>query len=66
MKCEYDEEADVMMIELSRDSPDYGEEADGVIYHYSKEGKPVEIEILDASVTVAKLASLLKGVKLKS
>jgi uncharacterized protein YuzE len=35
---------------LSDDRPEYAEEVgSGVILHYSKDSKPVEIEILDAS-----------------
>ena len=51
MKYEYDEDTDILTIKITDNSPDYGEQGENIIYHYSKEGQPVEIEILDASKT---------------
>ena len=51
MKYKYDPEADVLLITLSRGKPDFAEQSQNVITHYNKEGKPIEIEILDASET---------------
>ncbi|OFV96207.1 MAG: hypothetical protein A3H28_04395 [Acidobacteria bacterium RIFCSPLOWO2_02_FULL_61_28] len=51
MKYKYDPEADVLLITLSREKPDFAEQSQNVITHYNKEGKPIEIEILDASET---------------
>ncbi|MBI2819866.1 MAG: DUF2283 domain-containing protein [Acidobacteria bacterium] len=36
---------------LSREKPDYAEQSQNIITHYNKGGKPIEIEILDASQT---------------
>ena len=52
MEYSYDPGTDTLTINISEESPDYGEQAGSIIYHYSEDGKPVEIEILDASETV--------------
>jgi len=51
MEYEYNPEADVLTITISDEKPDYGEQAGSIINHYSEDGTPVEIEILDASET---------------
>ncbi|MFW6196883.1 MAG: DUF2283 domain-containing protein [Thermoplasmatota archaeon] len=51
MRYEYNQETDILLIELSDDEPDFGEQSGPIITHYSKDGKPIEIEILDASET---------------
>ena len=51
MQYSYDPEADVLLIQLSGERPDYGEQSHNIITHYNKGGKPVEIEILDARET---------------
>ncbi len=50
MKIKYDQEVDILLIELS-DSEVYesDESKPGVILDYDKEGKIIRIEILDAS-----------------
>jgi len=35
--------------------PDFGEQNENIITHYNKKGLPIEIEILNASKTVAKV-----------
>lgn len=49
MKFKYDKETDILTIILSEDKPDFGEQSDDIITHYNKDGKPIEIEILNAS-----------------
>lgn len=49
MKYKYDPKADVLLIKLSDEKPDFGEQRENIITHYNKKGKPIEIEILDAS-----------------
>ena len=39
----------MLLITLSREKPDFAEQSHNVITHYNKAGKPIEIEILDAS-----------------
>ena len=48
MKYRYDRESDVLLITLSKEKPDFAEQNQNVITHYNKDGKPIEIEILDA------------------
>ena len=44
----YEHEDDVLNIWLSKKPIDYAEDKDGVIVHYTKDNKPVYIEILYA------------------
>jgi len=56
MKIKYYPDADALDIRVRDEKPDYGEEAgDEMILHYTKEGKLVKIEILDASKTIIDL-----------
>ena len=50
-KYSYNREADVLLIKLSGEKPDFAEQNQNVITHYNKAGKPIEIELLDASQT---------------
>lgn len=50
MKIVYSRDADVLTIQLSEGQPcDSTDMTEGVIVHVSKNGRPLEIEILDAS-----------------
>ncbi|HED36931.1 MAG TPA: DUF2283 domain-containing protein [Ignavibacteria bacterium] len=49
MKIKYDRGVDILMLELSDGKIDYAEEAGPMIIHFTKDNKPVLIEILDAS-----------------
>ena len=51
MKISYDREADILLIDQGKEGDviDYAEEAGSIIIHFTKEGKPVLLEILDAS-----------------
>ncbi len=51
MKYKYDKQTDIMVIELRSEKPDFAEQEGDIITHYTKENKPVEIEILNASKT---------------
>ena len=59
MKYKYDRESDVLLITLSREKPDFAEQTQNVITHYNKDGKPIEIEILDASETALDILKAL-------
>tara|TARA_Y100000294_G_scaffold55359_1_gene52226 strand:- start:188 stop:403 length:216 start_codon:yes stop_codon:yes gene_type:complete len=49
MKAKYDKDVDVLLIKLSNNKPDHGEDiGDGIIVHYDENKNPVEIEILKA------------------
>jgi len=54
MKVQYNRKDNVLIIHLSEAKIDYAEEADGVIVHFSKEGHPVLLEVLDASEYLAR------------
>ncbi len=55
MKYKYDSEADILVLTMSDEKPDFGEQSGPIVTHYTEKGKPVEIEILDASKTVLDL-----------
>jgi uncharacterized protein YuzE len=58
MKVSYDRDADVLMIELSDEDIDHAEEVGPLIIHFSKDNKPVLIEILDASEFLAEITKI--------
>ena len=47
-KIKYSKDVDVLLIELSDKQIDYAEEEGQMIIHFSKDGEPVLLEILDA------------------
>ncbi len=49
MKMSYNNNEDIMMVELSSDAIDFAEEMGPVIVHFNSKNKPVLLEILDAS-----------------
>jgi hypothetical protein len=49
------------MYEISDDAIDYAEEMDSVLVHFTKTGKPVLLEILDASKFLAQTIRATKG-----
>ncbi len=53
MNIRYDRDEDILTYEVSPGKIDYAEELDSVIVHFTKEGKPVLLEILDASDFIA-------------
>ncbi|MEM2873629.1 MAG: DUF2283 domain-containing protein [Nitrososphaerales archaeon] len=66
MKVKYDREEDILVYEISDEKIDYAEEMGPVIVHFTKDSKPVMLEILDASeflTQVMKVAIRSKGVK---
>ncbi len=67
MRYDYDPETDILTITISDEKPEYGEQSGPIINHYSKDGKPVEIEILDASETALSiLEPILKNKRKKT
>ena len=65
MRISYDRDADILMIEISDEDIDYAEEAGPMIIHFSKNGKPVLIEILDASEFLAEITKISMRAKSK-
>lgn len=47
-RIKYSKDVDALLIELSDRKVDYAEEEGQMIIHFSKDGKPVLLEILDA------------------
>ena len=47
-KIRYSKDVDALIVELSDKPIDYAEEEGQIIVHFSREGEPVLIEILDA------------------
>lgn len=56
MKLRYNREVDILLLEVSDESIDYAEEMGPLIVHFSKQGKPILLEILDASDFIAAAA----------
>jgi len=49
MKISYEREKDILLLEISKKKIDYAKEAGPIIIHFSKQGEPILLEILDAS-----------------
>ncbi|MEK6942324.1 MAG: DUF2283 domain-containing protein [archaeon] len=64
MKYKYDKETDTMVIELSKEKPDFAEQKGNIITHYNKQNKPIEIEILNASKTTLEMLKAMLPAKL--
>ena len=58
MKVSYDRKADILMIQLSSEKIDFAEEMGPIIIHFTKERKPVLLEILDASGLVGEITKI--------
>jgi len=61
LKVRYSPKEDILMYEVSDEAIDYAEEMDSVIVHFTKSGKPVLLEILDASKFLAQTIKATKG-----
>lgn len=60
-KIRYSKDVDALLIELSEKQIDYVEEEGQMIIHFSKDGEPVLLEILDAKDFILNsLSSLIK------
>ena len=60
-KIRYSKDADALLIELCDEPIDYAEASGQLIIHFSKDGKPVLLEILDAKdFLLNSLSSLVK------
>jgi uncharacterized protein YuzE len=63
MIYKYDPKTDILVLILGKGRLDFGEQKENIITHYDKKGKPLEIEILDASKTAIKMMSIIIGGK---
>ena len=55
MEARYDREEDILMARDSDEPIDHAEKIGPVIVHFTKEGKPVLFEILDAEESLSKI-----------
>lgn len=61
-KIKFSKDVDALLIELSNKPIDYAEECGQLIVHFTKNGEPVLLEILDArDFLLNSLSSLVKG-----
>jgi uncharacterized protein YuzE len=58
MKVRYDREDDVLTLQLAEGVVDHAEEVDGVTVHFTKDDRPLLLEVLDASELLAQLNSI--------
>jgi len=56
MKVRYSRDEDVLLVELSEDKVDYAEEMGPVIVHFTEGGRPIILEILDASEFITEIS----------
>jgi len=58
MKVRYDRGEDILIIKASDEPIDYAEEIGLIIVHFTKEGKAVLFEIMDATEFLANVAAI--------
>ncbi len=63
MIYKYDPKTDILVLILGKGRLDFGEQKENIITHYDKKGKPLEIEILEASKTAMKMVSTIMNGK---
>ncbi|MEJ5227678.1 DUF2283 domain-containing protein [Thermodesulfovibrio sp.] len=56
-KIRYSKDVDILLIEISEKPIDYAQEEGPIIIHFSKQGEPVLIEILEAKEFILKTLS---------
>jgi len=60
-RIRYSKDVDALLVELSKGTIDHAEESGQLIVHFTKEGEPVLLEILDArDFLLNSLSSLVK------
>lgn len=59
MEYKYDSDADILSVTIQDKAFDYASEMGDFIVHFSKEGKPVYLEILNASKFLTKAKNIL-------
>lgn len=63
-RISYEPEADVLTVEVSRTAPiDFAKEIGNIVVHFTKQGVPVLMEVLNASQFVSQAADLVRGRK---
>lgn len=60
-KIRYSKDVDVLLVELSDEQVDYAEESGPVVVHFSRDDRPVLLEIFNArEFVMGSLSSLLR------
>ncbi|NKQ37996.1 MAG: DUF2283 domain-containing protein [Methanosarcinales archaeon] len=59
MKLHYSQKEDILMYEVGDGKIDYAEEMGSIIVHFNKQGKPLLIEILNASEFITQATKFL-------
>ena len=66
MKIKYSPDVDILTISFSETPVDYAVESEGVITHFSADGKPVMLEIQGGrDFLLGSITSLVKGEEVK-
>lgn len=63
MRIRYSRDEDILIIEFSDEKIDYAEEMGPIIVHFTEDGKPVTLEILDASEFIAEISKIAMRAK---
>jgi uncharacterized protein YuzE len=63
MRIRYSRDEDILIIEFSDEKIDYAEEMGPIIVHFTEDGKPVMLEILDASEFIAGISKIAMRAK---
>ncbi|MCR6669756.1 MAG: DUF2283 domain-containing protein [archaeon YNP-WB-040] len=63
MRIRYSRDEDILIIEFSDENIDYAEEMGPIIVHFTEDGKPVMLEILDASEFIAEISKIAMRAK---
>lgn len=66
MKVTYDQDDDILMYEVSEEPIDYAEEMGQVVIHFTRNSKPVLLEILNARDFLSKAVKMSSKKKAKS
>lgn len=59
-KFSYDAESDVMRIEISKKPIDYAKEMGNIVVHFTKDGLPVYLEVLEAKKFLTRTKKILE------
>ena len=61
-RISYDIESDVLRVEVSKKTIDYAKEMGNIIVHFTREGIPVYLEILEAKGFLKKSKQILEQI----
>lgn len=63
-KISYDSEADVLRVEISKRPIDYAREMGNIVVHFTKEGLPVYLEVLEAKRFLLRTERILEKARI--